>query len=259
MNQREQEIVSALPADLDALPTLRGFRLRGLEMTRLETFIDAAFAFAITILVIASGQPPENAETLLHAFRNVPAFIASIAVIATFWRGHWLWSRRFGLEDGISILISWCMMVTILIYVYPLRMLFGSMFYYLSAGQLGHALEVKSALEARAMFAVYAIGFTATATEIVLLNWRAWWLREALRLNTEESAMTRNEMLGWLIPVAVGLISLTFALTLPIRYLDWSGWVYFSLALLTPLSRKVLRRRREEAGRARSGEREVGR
>jgi hypothetical protein len=47
MNERQQEIASAVPANLDDLPKLRGFRLRGMEMTRLETFIDAAFAFAI--------------------------------------------------------------------------------------------------------------------------------------------------------------------------------------------------------------------
>ena len=42
MNPRHEEISSALPANLDALPRLDGFRLRGMEMTRLETFIDAA-------------------------------------------------------------------------------------------------------------------------------------------------------------------------------------------------------------------------
>ena len=42
MNERQQEIASAVPANLDDLPKLRGFRLRGMEMTRLETFIDAA-------------------------------------------------------------------------------------------------------------------------------------------------------------------------------------------------------------------------
>ncbi len=47
MNERQQEIASAVLANLDDLPRLRGFRLRGMEMTRLETFIDAAFAFAI--------------------------------------------------------------------------------------------------------------------------------------------------------------------------------------------------------------------
>jgi len=54
MNERAQKITSGLPPDLDALPRLNGFRLRGIAMTRLETFIDAAFAFAITMLVIAT-------------------------------------------------------------------------------------------------------------------------------------------------------------------------------------------------------------
>ena len=86
-------------------------------MTRLETFIDAAFAFAITMLVIAAQEIPNDISTLLAAFRNVPTFIFSIFVIGIFWRGHWLWSRRYGLEDGVSIFISWSMLVTILIYI----------------------------------------------------------------------------------------------------------------------------------------------
>ena len=100
MNERYEEIASAMPADLDSLPRLRGFRLRGMEMTRLETFIDAAFAFAISMLVIAAQQIPDNIQTLLAAFKNVPTFVCSIAVLGIFWRGHWLWSRRYGLEDG---------------------------------------------------------------------------------------------------------------------------------------------------------------
>ena len=86
MNKRAQEIASGLMPDLNALPRLNGFRLRGIAMTRLETFIDAAFAFAITMLVIASQQIPDDIETLLAAFKNVPA-------LGIFWRGHWLWSR----------------------------------------------------------------------------------------------------------------------------------------------------------------------
>jgi Endosomal/lysosomal potassium channel TMEM175 len=121
MNERAQEIASGLPPDLDALPRLGGFRLRGIAMTRLETFIDAAFAFAITMLVIATQQIPDDIETLLAAFKNVPAFVASIIVLGIFWRGHWLWSRRYGLEDGVSIFISWAMIVTMLIYIYPLK------------------------------------------------------------------------------------------------------------------------------------------
>src|SRR3982750_269648 len=119
--KRDEEITSALPENLDALPRIDGFRLRGIEMTRLETFIDAAFAFAVTTMVIASDRAPDDINALLGAFRNVPAFVASVAVLGIFWRGHWLWSRRYGLEDGVSTFISWALLVSVLIYIYPLK------------------------------------------------------------------------------------------------------------------------------------------
>src|SRR5205085_1312928 len=137
MKERHREIASAVPADLDALPRLRGFRLRGIAMTRLETFIDAAFAFAISMLVIAAQQIPDDIASLLAAFKNVPTFICSIAVLGIFWRGHWVWSRRYGLEDSVSILISWSMIVTILIFIYPLKAIFGAMWSFLSNGKIG--------------------------------------------------------------------------------------------------------------------------
>src|SRR2546430_5555727 len=165
MKERHRDIASALPADLDVLPRSRGFRLRGMEMTRLETFIDAAFAFAITMLVIAAQQIPDDMEKLLGAFKNVPTFLCSIAVIGIFWRGHWLWSRRYGLEDGASIFISWAMLVTILIYIYPLKAVFGAMWYLLSDGRLGQTLGPSTDVQARMLVATYPVCFTAIALE----------------------------------------------------------------------------------------------
>ena len=239
---RDEEIASAVPADLDALPRLDGFRLRGIEMTRLETFIDAAFAFAVTMMVIASERVPDDIDTLLAAFKNVPAFVASVFVLGIFWRGHWLWSRRYGLEDGVSSFISWALLVTILIYIYPLKALFGSMFYQLSDGQLGHALGVRTETQSRSLFAIYALGFIAIAVEIVLLHWRAWQLREPLRLNARERSMTRADLAGWSLPMTIGIIALVLALTLPASHISWSGWIYFSMVILVPVHKWFLRR-----------------
>src|SRR5438132_4013335 len=186
MTKRYEDIASAVPVDLNVLPRLGGFRLRGLEMTRLETFIDAAFAFAITMLVIAAQQIPDDIETLLAAFKNVPAFVASVIVLGIFWRGHWLWSRRYGLEDGISIFISWAMIVTILIYMYPLKAIFSSMWFLLSGGRVGHTLGAHSDSQAPALFAIFALGFISIAVGLVVLNLRAWQSREPLRLNATE-------------------------------------------------------------------------
>jgi hypothetical protein len=46
-------------------------------------------------------------------------------------------------------------------------------------------------------------------------------------------------------PVGVRLISLVLALTLPIHQIDWSGWAYFSMAILVPLHSAYGRRRME--------------
>src|SRR5882724_9964932 len=245
MDEEHEEIASTLPKDLDALPRLGGFRLRGLEMTRLETFIDAAFAFAITMLVIAAQQIPEDIETLLAAFKNVPAFVASVIVLGIFWRGPSLWGRRYGLEDGISIFISWAMIVTILIYMYPLKAIFSSMWFLLSGGRVGHTLGPHSESQVRALFAVFALGFTAIAVEVVLLNLRAWQLREPLRLNAKERLITLYEVTGWSIPVGIGIVSLVLALTLPREQIEWSGRVYFSMVILVPLHSACRKRRME--------------
>ncbi len=248
MKEGHGDIASALPGDLDALPRLDGFRLRGMQMTRLETFIDAAFAFAISMLVIAAQQIPDNIQALLAAFKNVPTFVCSIAVLGIFWRGHWLWSRRYGLEDTASILISWAMIVTILIFIYPLKAIFGAMWYLFSNGQVGQPFSLHTTeWQARTIFAIYALGLVAISVEVLLLNFRAWQLRDPLRLNALERLVTRGELSGWSIPVSVGLVSLVLALTLPAEQIQWSGWVYFSMIILVPL-RDYFHKRRLKGG-----------
>jgi hypothetical protein len=233
MKEKNEEIASALPHDLDALPRLRGFRLRGMEMTRLETFIDAAFAFAISMLVIVAQQIPDDIGSLLAGFKNVPTFVCSIAVLSIFWRGHWLWSRRYGLEDGASILISWALIVTILIFVYPLKAIFGAMWYLLSNGHVGHPFSLHTTEEqARWIFTIYALGLMAISAEIFLLNLRAWQLREPLRLNAREELMTRLELTGWSIPMIFGMLSLVFSFALPAEQIAWAGWIYFLMAIV---------------------------
>src|SRR2546423_12482168 len=142
LRAREAEIASAVPADLDALPRLRGFRLRGMQMTRLETFIDAAFAFGISILVIAAQQIPDDIASLLAAFKNVPTFICSIAVLGIYWRGPLVWGRGYGLEDGGPILIIWGMVVTILFFFFPLKGNFWGVWYLLSHGDAGRPFSL---------------------------------------------------------------------------------------------------------------------
>ena len=249
MTERENEIASSIPANLDELPRLRGFRLRGMEMTRLETFIDAAFAFAISMLVIAAQQIPDDIEKLLAAFKHVPTFVCSIAVLGIYWRGHWLWSRRYGLEDGVSILISWALIVTTLIFVYPLKAIFGAMWFVLSNGAVGQRFSMHTTeAQVRTIFAIYALGLIVISAEVLLLYFRAWQLREPLRLNARERLMTRGELTGWSIPIGIGIVSLVLSFALPVEHIAWCGWIYFLMAIVVRIHRSSHHRRLKTVG-----------
>src|SRR5207245_9875555 len=127
-------------------------------------------------------------------------------------------------------LISWALIVTILIFIYPLKAIFGAMWNLLSNGQVGQPFSLHTTeAQARTIFAIYALGLIAISAEILLLNLRAWQLREPLRLNARERLMTRAELEGWSIPVGVGIVSLVCALTLPAAQQQWSGSGYFSM------------------------------
>ncbi len=72
---------------------------------RLEALTDSAFAFALTLLVIASG-PPRSFDELAQALKTIPAFFASATLLMVFWHGHAKWSRRYSLDDAKSVILT---------------------------------------------------------------------------------------------------------------------------------------------------------
>ena len=92
--------------ELNALPVEDGFRLRGYLMTRLETLVDATFAFVITMLVISIGKIPGNLNELITALKTTPALLLAFAMIFLFWSNHRIWSLQFGLDTILSRFIT---------------------------------------------------------------------------------------------------------------------------------------------------------
>ena len=82
---------------LDSCRQDAGRTMRGVNMTRIETFVDAAFAFAFTMLVISIDEIPRSPQELFLLSRDIPAFIISASVIGSIWLAHSNWSRTFGL------------------------------------------------------------------------------------------------------------------------------------------------------------------
>lgn len=220
---------------LAKLPTKEGFRLRGLEMTRTETFTDAAFAFAVTLLVVSIDQIPTNMDQLFDALRGIPAFLMSFALLMLFWGGHWGWSRRYGLEDTPSVLLSCALVFIVLCYVYPLKFLSALFMHWVSGGQLATGAMITSGSQLHTIFVIYGTGFVLMALIIVLLNAHALRQRKSLALNQIEIFLTKADLGAWAIVGGVGLLSVLLALVTPPTTFGLPGWVYMSLAIIMPI------------------------
>jgi uncharacterized membrane protein len=207
----------------DRLPRLRsGFRHRGRSVTRLEAFVDAAFAFAVTLLVISIDSIPDSLPALVTALKGVPAFAASFAMVAMFWAAHARWSRHYGLDDAVSTLLSLALVFLVLVYVYPLKMLFGTFFAWISQGWMPTPIkEVRGYSDIVLMFVIYGVVFATLALLTAGLYLHAWRQRGELQLDPEERRRTGGEIAPFLWFACVGALSTLLTWLLP----QMGGWL----------------------------------
>ncbi|PYI94014.1 MAG: DUF1211 domain-containing protein [Verrucomicrobia bacterium] len=203
-----------------------GFRIRGREVTRLESFSDAVFGFAVTLLVV-SLEVPKGFGELMETMRGFLAFGICFTILAMIWNDHYHYSRRYGLEDGFVRFLTCFMLFIVLLYVYPLKFLFNlfinGMILRGARGQLTHA-------QGSTLFVIYGMGFAAIYLVLAALYLHAYRRRGELELNAIETLDTRWELYGMLCMASVGLVSVLVALT--VNQVDLAGFVYLSLFVI---------------------------
>ncbi|MGD0732368.1 MAG: TMEM175 family protein [Terracidiphilus sp.] len=210
---REHSLVKRLAGETD-------FRWRGEEITRLEGFSDAVFAFAVTLLVV-SLEVPKTFGDLMEAMRGFAAFGVCFALLSQIWFGHYRFFRRYGLQDPWAVFLNCVLLFFAVFFVYPLKFLAVSIF--ANGG-------VMDAGEARPLFAVYGSGFAAVFLVFTLLYLHAWKMRDELALNDLERLKTREGTINNLAMTVVGLVSIALALSLPLGWVSLAGYIYFLVA-----------------------------
>ena len=222
-------------SDLEEMPVKDGFRQRGIEMTRTETFTDAAFAFAVTLLVISIDAVPTSYDELLLAVQGIPAFGLACALLFLFWYGHWSWSRRYGLEDFPSIVLSFLLVFVMLCYIFPMKYVTSIFVAWITDRRVDVGANIDSIEELFNIFVIYSIGFVAMCLAVLLLNLRAWSRRAELRLDDIEEYTTRTEIGTWLILSSVGVLAILMGLFAPPHPLTVPGWAYMLLGIVMPI------------------------
>ncbi|MEO6365450.1 MAG: TMEM175 family protein [Luteimonas sp.] len=212
---------------------------RGDRSTRLEAFIDAAFAFALTMMVIAGDRIPTSVDALVVALKSLPAYALSFLLIVRFWAGHVQWSRSYGLDDVATRRLSLLLIFLVLVFVYPMRMVFEALCNSLSGGYLPANFSAK-VTDIPSLFITFSIAFGSLGAAMFLLYRHAWRLRDALGLSHVERVETRFHMFGWGLIPATALLSIVSALLIPARgqsgwWMGFPGYIYFSLNITAPL------------------------
>lgn len=239
-----------LPAKLGPRTAEDGdaFRLRGTAVGRLEGFSDAVFGFALTLIVV-SLEPPHTFADLERAMDGLVAFGICFAALAQVWWFHYLFFRRYGLEDRRTIVLNFALLFVVLFYVYPLKFLFSILL--LDTG--GQAKQLTAA-QARSVMYLYGAGVAVVHALLALLYARALHFRDRLGLDELEVFDTRVSIARPLAMTGVALASAAILATGNDAYLSTAGWIYMLCpVLIGALMGWARRRRTAVAQRVRSG------
>lgn len=213
-----------------------GFRWRGGEISRLETFSDAVFAFSVTLLVVSLEVPKTFAE-LMGVMQGFIAFAACFAIILWIWHVHYMYFRRYGLEDAFTKTINAFLLFVVLFYVYPLKFVFSNVLHFYSGGAnevtlaTGAVVPIVGTGDMSTMMIVYGIGFIAVFFSYALLYWHAVRKKDELRLSELEIAVTRNFLVAYTLCIGVGLVSIAIA----VFFQDGGFYAGISYFLLGPV------------------------
>jgi hypothetical protein len=206
----------------------RGMIFRGEAMTRIETFVDAAFAFAFTLLVISIDSIPTNTKVLMGLSLDIPAFISSALTIGVIWFAHAQWSRVFGLQDLITTTLSILLVIFVLIFVYPIKLMFRVTFSYFSGGYFSQGLDPLSRSDTSTLIIYFSVGFFILASLFIILYLNTLKFKRELRLNCIETYFCISIISRWILVCLTALISCAIAYLFD-EQLPFAIYIYFTL------------------------------
>jgi uncharacterized membrane protein len=198
------------------------------EVSRVEGFSDAVFAFGITLLVV-SLEVPKTFDELMLVVRGFPAFAVSFAMIFQVWWRHYRFFRNYDLEDSFVIVWTGVLLFVVLFYVYPLKFVWSLSF----SGVDEHRVAITAA-QAPLLFGIYGAGVIAVFSILAILYHHAYRLRDALGLTAREVVNTRVEVYRNLSVAGWGIASIAIAAITALlapNLVGLAGYVYFGIGL----------------------------
>lgn len=224
-----------------------GFRLRGHEVKRIETFTDAVFAFAVTLLIV-SLEVPKSFDELLISMRGFFAFAICFTALMLVWHEQHVYFRRYALDDIRTVVLNSILIFIVLFYVYPLKFLFSIVFGATIYGKGKSPFWIRDDDIPRLMV-IYGLGYIAIYAVFSLMYLHAIRKKLELELSPTELFDTRTNLYAKLVTMFVGCIAIILAVVVPVGFSGYTGFAYMILGPFMWLlhSRRAKQRRRIQA------------
>ncbi len=234
-----------------------GFRYRGLETSRIENLTDAVFAFAITLLVIASEVPNSYVE-LQASMYDFIGFIFCALLIFGIWNNHFNFFKHYGLQDKLTKSLNFIFIFVLLFYIYPLKYLFS----FLGSAILINILQTYSYNSPAMQLALqktteanmstdqwadlmvrFSLGLFFIYLILFLMHYNALRKKEMLKLNQLEVFETKAFMSAFFYLIIVTLVSMSIVWLGGGAYAPHAGFSYLSIPLVLPILRAYQKRK----------------
>lgn len=199
---------------------------RSHEPSRLETFSDAVFAFALT-LIIVSVEVPKSFDDLIETMKGTVSFAVCFAALFQIWNSQNIFFRRYGMKDDKTVMLNAFLMFVVLIYAYPLKFLSILLFLRHSYMLNGHEMPMIYDHQVSTLMVIYGTGFSVIYLLFLLMHLNALKLRNELNLTPIEVFETKTLTYINLICLCIGITAIILAVVLPLQYQGQSGFTYF--------------------------------
>lgn len=166
------------------------------NISRIEAFSDAVFAFAATLLVVSVGYE-DSSSVIKIDWLVFLGFGVSFFVLVALWWLHYNFFRRTDYMDGWIIALNAILLFVVLYYVFPLKSLINSM----------TGLQRLNFDEISNLFQLYSLGFLLIFSCLSAMYYRAHLKTQSTDKNFDLLFYARH----FSIYIVVSLISILIA------------------------------------------------
>lgn len=189
---------------------------RGREVTRIEAFSDAVFAFSITLLIVAL-EVPESYLELMKCMTFFIPFAICFVILFMIWYAQNMFFRRFGMQDTYTVILNGILLFVVLFFVYPLKFLFSSIF--------SSHFDINDINQLANQFYIYSGGFASIYILFGLMYQNAIRNKYHLNLSSIEIFETRTHIYSYLLISLIAICSMLLAF-LGKGFIQFAGIIY---------------------------------